>query len=44
MNVLSARFPSGGSSNFKLTGTITVNGKNRNEEQFRKISAYVLQV
>lgn len=44
MNVLSARFPGGGSSVFRLSGSITVNGKTRDEEKFRKISAYVLQV
>jgi hypothetical protein len=44
MNVLAARFPNGGSTNFSLTGSITVNGKPRNDDQFRKISAYVLQV
>mmetsp|Transcript_12455 Transcript_12455/g.13425 ORF Transcript_12455/g.13425 Transcript_12455/m.13425 type:complete len:680 (-) Transcript_12455:131-2170(-) len=43
MNVLSARFPGGGSSVFRLSGSITVNGKTRDEEKFRKISAYVLQ-
>lgn len=44
MNVLAARFPSGGSSMSRLSGVITVNGQARNEEEFRKISAYVMQV
>jgi ABC-type multidrug transport system ATPase subunit len=44
MNILAARFPSGGTNMSKLQGSITVNGKPREEEKFRKISAYVLQV
>lgn len=43
LNVLAARIPHGGSSANKLTGTIIVNGKPRQEEKFRNISAYVLQ-
>eukprot|EP01038_Epipyxis_sp_PR26KG_P006015 gene6015-8285_t len=43
MNVLAARMPTGGSSYFSLSGNIEVNGKSRNEEKFRRISAYVLQ-
>jgi len=43
MNVLAARFPNGGSSMSRLRGEITVNGKPRDEETFRKISAYVMQ-
>lgn len=43
LNTLAARFPSGGSSASKLTGSIYVNGKLRNETKFRSISAYVLQ-
>ena len=43
LNVLAARFPSGGAGVARLTGSISVNNKPRNEENFRKISAYVLQ-
>lgn len=43
LNVLAARVQSGGESYCKLSGTIYVNGKLRNEDNFRKISAYVLQ-
>jgi ABC-type multidrug transport system ATPase subunit len=44
LNVLAARVPSGGQSLNNLTGAIYMNGKKRNEERFRKVSAYVLQV
>jgi ABC-type transport system involved in cytochrome bd biosynthesis fused ATPase/permease subunit len=44
LNVLAARVPSGGQNLNNLTGTIYMNGKKRNEERFRKVSAYVLQV
>jgi ABC-type multidrug transport system ATPase subunit len=43
LNVLAARIPLGGSSANKLTGTIMFNGKPRQDEKFRNISAYVLQ-
>lgn len=43
LNVLAARIPHGGSSANKLTGSIMFNGKPRQEEKFRNISAYVLQ-
>ena len=43
MNILAARVPSGGAATQKLTGTITINGQPRNESQFRRWSAYVLQ-
>ena len=43
LNVLAGRVSAAGSSSFKVTGSITINGKDRNEEDFRRISAYVLQ-
>ena len=43
LNVLAARVSSGGASKTMLTGTITVNGAPRRDEDFRRISAYVLQ-
>ena len=43
MNALAARIPSGGSENVAITGQIQVNGKERDDESFRKLSAYVLQ-
>lgn len=43
LNVLAARVPNGGSANFKLAGKISVNGSPRNDEDFRRVSAYVLQ-
>lgn len=43
LNVLAARVGSGGSSATKLTGNILVNGTPRKDEDFRRISAYVLQ-
>ena len=43
LNILSARMPVGDSRLKKLSGSITVNGKLRNDEQFRQISAYLLQ-
>ncbi len=43
LNVLAARVPHTGSAFSKLTGNVNVNGKPRNDEEFRKISAYVLQ-
>jgi ABC-type multidrug transport system ATPase subunit len=43
LNVLAGRFPIGGSKLSKLTGEITINGKTRNDEVFRNMSAYVQQ-
>ena len=43
LNILSARCPAGGNANIQLTGSIQVNGVARDEEKFRRISAYVLQ-
>lgn len=43
MNVLAARVPTGGSAMQRLSGSVSVNGKPRNDSAFRKISAYVLQ-
>lgn len=43
MNILAARVPSGGSSYHNLQGKIVLNGSTRNDEQFRRISAYVMQ-
>jgi len=43
MNILAARVPSGGANTQALSGAIKVNGTPRNEQQFRNISAYVLQ-
>jgi ABC-type glutathione transport system ATPase component len=44
MNVLAARAASLNSANTKLTGKVLVNGRPRDDEAFRRISAYVLQV
>lgn len=43
MNILAARCPDAQNSRAKLTGSIQVNGQVRNEVDFRKLSAYVLQ-
>jgi ABC-type multidrug transport system ATPase subunit len=43
LNVLAARVPSGGKSASKLSGNILINGAPRDDEKFRRISAYVLQ-
>jgi len=43
LNVLAARVSSGGAASTMLTGSITVNGTPRRDEDFRRISAYVLQ-
>jgi ABC-type multidrug transport system ATPase subunit len=43
LNVLSARVPTGNGSMMHLEGSVTVNGKPRNDQQFRQISAYVQQ-
>ena len=44
MNVLAARVADISAANAKLTGAILVNGLPRDDEAFRRISAYVLQV
>lgn len=44
LNVLAARVSNAGSSDAELRGTITVNGKPREDDTFRRVSAYVLQV
>ena len=44
LNILSARVPSGGATNFRLTGSVSVNSINRDDEKFRKVTAYVVQV
>lgn len=43
LNVISSRMPSGGGNGISLTGEVFINGVPRNDEQFRSISAYVLQ-
>eukprot|EP01041_Mallomonas_annulata_P000999 gene999-1965_t len=43
VNILAARVSNAGSSLSTLNGIIKVNGSVRNEENFRRISAYVLQ-
>jgi ABC-type multidrug transport system ATPase subunit/ABC-type multidrug transport system permease subunit len=43
LNILSARFPIGDAAFCRLSGSIYLNGKPRDEERFRKVSAYVLQ-
>lgn len=42
-NILAARCPFVNPTGAKLTGSISINGEERNEDTFRKISAYVLQ-
>ena len=42
-NILAARCPYVMPAGAKLTGSITINGEARNEDTFRRISAYVLQ-
>ena len=42
--MLACRTEGEGSQYSALTGQVTVNGKVRNEETFRRISAYVTQV
>ncbi len=44
LNCLAARMPSAGSKDVLFTGQVLVNGKQRVDAQFRKISAYVMQV
>lgn len=44
MNILAARVYGSNFATTKLTGSIYVNGSPRDDELFRKISAYVLQV
>lgn len=43
LNVLAARCPFVSPNGAKLTGSIKVNGEERNDELFRRISAYCLQ-
>eukprot|EP00607_Mallomonas_marina_P004883 CAMPEP_0182437988 /NCGR_PEP_ID=MMETSP1167-20130531/85430_1 /TAXON_ID=2988 /ORGANISM="Mallomonas Sp, Strain CCMP3275" /LENGTH=574 /DNA_ID=CAMNT_0024631123 /DNA_START=83 /DNA_END=1804 /DNA_ORIENTATION=+ len=43
LNVLSSRVSSVGSKFASLQGEIKVNGKLRNDEEFRRVSAYVIQ-
>ena len=43
LNVLSARVGTGGAGNSKLSGSVLVNGGKRDEEAFRRLSAFVLQ-
>ena len=43
MNILAARVPQGGAEKQHLKGTIVINGVGRNDDSFRRISAYVLQ-
>lgn len=43
LNILAARVPQNGSALSKLSGKVHVNGKLRVDEDFRKISAYVMQ-
>ena len=43
MNILASKLPAGGSEFQSLSGSVTVNGRPRNEEQFRSASSYVLQ-
>ena len=44
VNILAARVPTAASQYANLRGNITVNGDIRDEEKFRRLSAYVLQV
>ena len=44
LNVLAARVSKAGSNNAELSGSVLVNGKAREDESFRRVSAYVLQV
>ena len=43
LNVLAGRVPQSGMSAAQLSGDILVNGKPRDDQMFRRISAYVLQ-
>ena len=43
LNILAARCPFVTPNGAKLTGSIKVNGEERNDDLFRKISAYCLQ-
>jgi ABC-type multidrug transport system ATPase subunit len=43
MNILAAKLPAGGSEYQNLSGSIILNGEERDESKFRKISSYVLQ-
>lgn len=44
LNALSSRIATANSKYSRFTGTIKANGRIRNEDHFRDISAYVLQV
>ena len=44
MNVLASRTSKAGHEAGSLTGTIKLNGKVRDDEKFRRISAFVVQV
>lgn len=43
LNILAARVSLSGSTNAALSGSVLINGAQRNDVVFRKISAYVLQ-
>jgi len=43
LNILAARVESGGSSLGKLSGSIYINGRKRNDDALQRMSAYVLQ-
>lgn len=43
LNLLAARVSASGSKAVELTGSVTVNGRPRHDDSFRKISSYVLQ-
>ena len=43
LNILASRVPCGASNGSKLTGSFRVNGQMRDEQKFRRVSAYVLQ-
>ena len=44
MNVLASRVSDAGKANTSLKGKVFVNGTIRNDDSFRRISAYLLQV
>ena len=43
LNLLAARVSAAGASNAKISGEILINGQPRNDEGFRRMSAYVVQ-
>jgi len=43
LNILASRVPTTQSNATSMTGTILLNGSTRNDDFFRRISAYVLQ-